>query len=61
MTCNYSTIKVEGKEIEYKILNITSYIIGLSTILYHTYHLLYCTGHIQMINNYSTIYVKKKQ
>ena len=25
----------------------------INTTLYHTYQLLYCTGHIQIISNYS--------
>ena len=31
-----------------------SIFLGLLTTLYNTYHLLYCTGCIQMISNYST-------
>ena len=30
------------------------------TTLYHTYKVLYCKGHIQMIRNHSTIDVEKK-
>ena len=36
------------------------FILRISTTLYHTYQLLYCTGHIQMTSNYSTIDVKKE-
>ena len=46
MTSNYSIIEVEAEEIEYKNINVTCYILRISTISYNTYQLLYCTGHI---------------
>ena len=39
---------------------IIGYTVTNCTILYHTYHLLYYTGHIQ-INNYSTKKVEKNK
>ena len=61
MISNYSTIKVEAEKIQYKNVNITFYIIRISTTLYHTYQLLHCTGHIQMTTKYSTIEVEAEQ
>ena len=36
MTSNYSTIEVEAKEIEYKNVNVTFYILSNSTTSDHT-------------------------
>ena len=55
MTSNYSTIEVEAEEIEYKNVNDPFYILRISTTLYPTYQVLYCTGYILMTSNYSTI------
>ena len=38
----------------------TSHSVHLGLILYHTYWLLNCRGHIQMTSNYSTIDVEKE-
>ena len=61
MTCNYNTIEAEAKEIEYKNLNVTFYVLSTSTTLYHTYQLLNCTGHIQLTINYSTIEMEAEE
>ena len=53
-------MEVEENEIKYKYIKVTFYIIMIYTTLYHTYQLLYCTGHLQMTNNYKRIDVKKK-
>ena len=43
------------KTIEYKNVNITINTLRTYLTLYHTYFLLNCRGHIQMISNYSAI------
>ena len=58
MTCNYSTIEMGAKEIEYKKINVTFNILRIFTTLCHIYQLLYCTGHIQLTSNYSRIEVE---
>ena len=44
-------VEVNVDEIKYKKVNIAFYILMISTTLYHTYQLLYCTGHVQMRSN----------
>ena len=61
MTNNNKTISVEAEAINYKNLNITLYILRISTTLYHTYKLLYCTVHIQMTSNYTTMEVEGEE
>ena len=61
ITSNYSTIEVETGEIEYQNVNFTFSILRISTTLYHTYQLLYSTGHIQMTSNYTTMEIKQKK
>ena len=61
MTSNNKTISVEVEAINYKNLNITLYILRISTTLYHTYKLLYCTVHIQMTSNYTTMEVEGEE
>ena len=58
MTCNYSTIEVEGEEIKYENVKVAFDILRIYTTFYYTYQLLYCTRHIQMTSNYSTIEVE---
>ena len=55
MTSNYSTIEVERENNSVKNVNVTFNKPRIYTMLYLTYRLLYCRGHIQMTSNYCTI------
>ena len=59
MLSNDSTINVKTKEIKWINDNITFNTLGYITI-YHTYWLLYCKRHIQMISNDSTVKMETK-
>ena len=61
MKSNYSIIEVEAEEIQYKKETSHSIILRISTTLYNTYQLLYCTRHIQMSSNYKTIEVEAEE